>query len=50
MTQQFEPSIWVKKTTQHLDKNIKNTPIKWPNGLNPAFGLKNNPAFFLFYQ
>ncbi len=24
---------------QHLGKNIKNNPIKWPNRLNPAFFL-----------
>ncbi len=44
MTQQLS----YRKTTQHLGKNIKNNPIKWPKMLNPAFGLKkNNPAFFL---
>ncbi len=28
------------QTTQHLGKIIKNDPIKWPNKMNPAFGLK----------
>ncbi len=46
MTQQAEPS---KKITQNLGKNITNNPIKLPNKLNPAFGLKNNPAFFRVY-
>ncbi len=37
--------------TQHLGKNIKYNPIKWPNRLNPAFGLKkNNAAFFSVYR
>ncbi len=47
MTQQGEPSIWVKKKKQHLGKNIKNIPIKWPNRLNPAFGLKKITHHFL---
>ncbi len=38
---------YIRKTTQHLGKNIKNNPIKWPNRLNTALGFKkNNPAFF----
>ncbi len=56
MTQQAEPSIWDKKnspaflerrkTTHHLGKNITNNPIKWPNRLNPAFGLKKIAQHF----
>ncbi len=49
MTHEDEPNIWVKKITQNLGKNIKNNPIKRPNGLNPALGLKKITQHFLEY-